>query len=309
MTDDLILHHFESSPFSEKVRVAFGMKSASWRSVLIPTIMPKPDYVPLTGGYRRTPSLQIGADVYCDTQVILAELERRLPSPSLIPRGLEGLVWPLNWWADRLFFHTTVPIIFGALGEQVPQAFIKDRETLLGRPFDTKAMREASGPLKGQWRAQAAWLDTQLTASPSGWLLGDGPSFADAAAYMNFWFLGQNLGSALEALTTGLGGLASWTARIRALGHGRPLPMTGEEALATARGATPAVPPAHDASDPLNVAPGDKIAIGADDYGRDRVEGTLVAATPDRVILQRTDPIAGAVHVHFPRAGYTVVRA
>jgi glutathione S-transferase len=35
--------------------------------------------MPLTGGYRKTPVLQIDADIYCDTQLILREIERRAP--------------------------------------------------------------------------------------------------------------------------------------------------------------------------------------------------------------------------------------
>ena len=59
---DMILHHYAASPFSEKVRVAFGIKGLVWKSVIIPRILPKPDLMPLTGGYRKTPVLQIGAD-------------------------------------------------------------------------------------------------------------------------------------------------------------------------------------------------------------------------------------------------------
>ncbi len=44
------------------VRVAFGIKGLAWKSVIIPRILPKPDLMPLTGGYRKTPVLQIGAD-------------------------------------------------------------------------------------------------------------------------------------------------------------------------------------------------------------------------------------------------------
>ena len=64
----IILHHFDQSPFSEKIRLIFGLKSIAWRSVRISRIMPRPDLMPLTGGYRRTPVMQIGADIYCDTQ-------------------------------------------------------------------------------------------------------------------------------------------------------------------------------------------------------------------------------------------------
>jgi hypothetical protein len=61
-THPIILHHFRESPFSEKVRVVFG-KNIAWTSVLISRIMPRPDLMPLTGGYRRTPVMQIGAEL------------------------------------------------------------------------------------------------------------------------------------------------------------------------------------------------------------------------------------------------------
>jgi glutathione S-transferase len=60
----LILHHYPTSPFAEKVRLIMGYKKLSWQGVTIPMVMPKPDLMPLTGGYRRTPVLQIGADIY-----------------------------------------------------------------------------------------------------------------------------------------------------------------------------------------------------------------------------------------------------
>src|ERR1700712_1833838 len=81
---DLILHHYDVSPFSEKVRILLGIKGLAWRSVIQPIIMPKPELLPLTGGYRRIPVLQIGADVYCDSQVIMAEIERRYSKPAVV---------------------------------------------------------------------------------------------------------------------------------------------------------------------------------------------------------------------------------
>ena len=68
---DIILHHYETSPYSEKVRLGLGLKGLAWASVEIPIIMPKPDLTALTGGYRKTPVLQIGADIYCDSQLIM----------------------------------------------------------------------------------------------------------------------------------------------------------------------------------------------------------------------------------------------
>jgi len=74
--NELILHHYPQSPFAEKARLMLGLKGLSWHSVLIPPVMPKPDLIALTGGYRRTPVLQVGADIYCDTALIARRLER-----------------------------------------------------------------------------------------------------------------------------------------------------------------------------------------------------------------------------------------
>ena len=81
---DLILHHFDWSPYGEKVRVLLGIKGLAWRSVQIPMVMPKPDLTALTGGYRKTPVLQIGADIYCDTSRIARELEQSLPRADVL---------------------------------------------------------------------------------------------------------------------------------------------------------------------------------------------------------------------------------
>ena len=52
--------------------------------------MPKPDLTPLTGGYRRIQVLQVGADVFCDTQVILAEVAARAGGEPLDGLGKLG---------------------------------------------------------------------------------------------------------------------------------------------------------------------------------------------------------------------------
>ena len=82
---EIILHHYPQSPYSEKVRLTFGLKGLSWRAVEQPSIMPKPELLPLTGAYRKIPVMQIGADVYCDSQCIVRELERRHPTPTVHP--------------------------------------------------------------------------------------------------------------------------------------------------------------------------------------------------------------------------------
>src|ERR1700739_2204003 len=86
---DIILHHYDTSPYSEKVRLGFGLKGLAWGSVELPQIMPKPNLTALTGGYRKTPVLQIGADIYCDSQLIMRDLEPR-PRVAAQPTRLPG---------------------------------------------------------------------------------------------------------------------------------------------------------------------------------------------------------------------------
>jgi hypothetical protein len=95
--------------------------------------------------------MQIGADVYCDTQIIIREIERRFPSPTLFP---PGAAWGLSSWTDRSFFQAAVNLVFGALGPKVPQAFVEDRSLLRGAKFDLDKMRAAIPQMRDQLRAQ-----------------------------------------------------------------------------------------------------------------------------------------------------------
>jgi glutathione S-transferase len=299
----IILHHYDASPFSEKVRVMLGLKDLAWSSVQTPNMLPKPDLLPLTGGYRRAPVMQIGADIYCDTQVILAEIERRVPSP---PTAL-GLGWAVNLWADRLFFGTTVPIIFGEIGHLTPKAFIEDREKMSGRPFDVAAMAQAAGPMRSQWRAHAGWIEQGLAGAP--YLTGRTPGLVDIAAYMNIWWLGGALPKTYAELTEGFSRLPLWRERMAGIGHGTRTEMTGAEALDIARDSEPGLAPAHDACDPLGLEPGASVVVMADDYGRDPIAGALVAANPERIVISREVETLGRLNLHFPRAGFVAVPA
>jgi glutathione S-transferase len=306
MADEIILHHYDTSPFSEKVRLQLGIKGLAWRSVIQPTIMPKPDLTPLTGGYRRIPVMQVGADIYCDSQVIMAEIERRAPNP----RTISGADWAVNLWADRLLFQPTVAIIFGAIGHLVPKEFIEDREKMSGgRAFNTAAMQAAGPPMKGQYRAMTAWLEQGL-AGGGQWLSGDAPGLTDMAAYMNYWFMQSALASELPKLLKGFPLVTAWIARVKALGHGERSEMTTAAAIAEAKASDPvAAGVVHDPADSLGAAVGSPVFVMADDYGSDRIEGALVAANAQRVVIARSDPRVGEVNVHFPRAGYVVLPA
>jgi glutathione S-transferase len=304
----IILHHFDESPFSEKIRVVFGLKNIAWTSVRIARIMPRPDLMPMTGGYRRTPVLQIGADIYCDTQCILREIERRFPEPSLLPDRNEGLAWAAAIWTDRLFFQNTVNLVFGSLADKVTQDFIADRENLRGTKFDVAAMTSSIPQMRDQFRAHLEWIEAQF-GDGRKWLDGSKPSLFDVHAYMNIWYVHNNLQNAADSMFAEFPKTKAWGAQLRAVGHGRRSEMSTSEALAIAMSATPETAELADPGDPNGRKPGDRVEVLPDDYGKIKVSGEIVALSAQHIAIRRHDPLAGEVVVHFPRAGFLVLSA
>jgi glutathione S-transferase len=305
---DLILHHYATSPFSEKVRIAFGIKKAPWKSVLIPNIMPKPELMPLTGGYRKTPVLQVGADVYCDTQLIMLELEKYAPQPPLLPAGREGEARALAMWIDRNIFWSAVGVVMGAIGDKLPEAFHKDRSEFSGRSFDPAKLRAAAPFARDQTYAQLV-LAEEMLADGRPFLLGSTPSLADCALYNPVWFLQARLGGGKSVPPLDrLPRIVAWSERMAGFGSGSPSEMTASAALDVAKAATP-VATSVDSHDPSGLKAGQKISITPDDTGKVPVTGMLVGLTSDRISIKREEERVGEVVVHFPRAGFIVAPA
>jgi glutathione S-transferase len=305
---ELILHHYPASPVSEKVRVALGIKGLAWRSVEIPRVPPKPDVMPLTGGYRRTPFMQIGADIYCDSQCILREVQARHPEPTFFPGGADGLPWAVGRWTDAVF-DTAVRIALGANADQLPAEFAKDRARLfLGPHGDLRTLEPDIPHQAAQLRAQLGWMDARV-AGGRRFMLGNTPGLPDAMCYYVVWFVrGRWQGGA--ALLAEFPALEAWEQRVKAIGHGRPAPMTSTEALDVARAASPATPEHGDAKDPQGLQVGQKVSVVADlDSGEAPVTGTVRLVDRDRIAILRDDPRVGTVCVHFPRVGYRIALA
>jgi glutathione S-transferase len=300
----IILHHFDQSPFSEKIRLIFGLKNITWTSVRISRIMPRPDLMPLTGGYRRTPVMQIGADIYCDTQCIMRALERRFPEPSLLPKGYEGLAWGSAMWTDRSFFQNTVNLVFGSLADKVPADFIADREKLRGAKFDVAAMTAAIPQMRDQFRAHLQWIDAQLCDGRT-FISGEAASLCDVNAYMNLWYVRAHLENADDILAE-FDHARAWAGRLRAIGHGPHTEISSADALQIAHDATTQTEELHDPNDANGRKPGDRVEVMPDDYGKVRVAGEIVALSAQHIAIRRHDPRAGEVVVHFPRAGFLI---
>ncbi|PKP78493.1 MAG: glutathione S-transferase family protein [Alphaproteobacteria bacterium HGW-Alphaproteobacteria-3] len=303
----IILHQYDISPFSEKVRVAFGIKGLDWFACDEPVIMPKPELLALTGGYRKIPVMQIGADIYCDTQIILRELERRFPAPTLFPGSGKGLEWGIAMWTDRVFFQAAVAIIFGGSTPLADEAFIKDREKLTGRPFDIAGMKAAAPMMAEQFRAQLGWLEEQL-ADGRRFLPGNEPGLADASAFYNLAFV-RWTSPAGAKLIDGFPGVTAWEKRVAGIGHGQRSEISRDAALDIAKAATSTEAAKADPGEPNGLKPGDAVTVMADDYGRDPIAGELVSSSAQHIALKRSDPRVGDVVVHFPRAGFLVLKS
>ena len=181
-----ILHHYANSPFSEKVRLIFGAKGMAWHSVHVPSMLPKPDVVALTGGYRRTPFLQRGADIWCDTALMARVIDRAQPEPPLYPAGVAGLAQTLAQWADFTLFWAVIPYTLQPQGlthvmAGVPpeglKAFAADRA-----PFTAGMVRQTPADATVALTAYLARLEEQLTDGRD-FLCGAQPSIADVANF------------------------------------------------------------------------------------------------------------------------------
>ena len=300
----IILHQYDSSPFSEKVRVCLGIKGLEWQACDQPVIMPKPDLTPLTGGYRRIPVLQIGADIYCDSALIVREIDRRLPQPSLFPTGNRGVANAFEIWGDKLLFQSAVLAIFGTLGDGVDSAFIKDREALSGQPFNVAAMKALAPFALTQIKAQAALLAEQL-ADGRPFLEGAKPGLADAAAYYNFWFIRSFCPGLIDRLPD-VAGLDRWYDRVAAIGHGNRTQMAPAEALAIAGAAEPETIGCMPNDTPML---GKKVTLAAADYGRDPISGIFSGSTYYSLSIVREDSRVGSMGLHVPRLGYSIAAA
>ena len=314
-TPTLILHHYPNSPFSEKVRLILGAKQLAWKSVLVPAILPKPDVVALTGGYRKTPFLQVGADIYCDTALIADVLEHVQPEPALYPLALKGVSRVFAQWADTTLFWAAMGYNLGPKGAaqmfagappEAARAFAEDRKAMSAgmtrlRPGD------AASAYRSYLRRIAHMVEEH------DFLFGAAPCIADFATYHPLWFTRTRVPVMADILNA-TPAVLEWMDRLAALGHGRSEELGAPDAIAVAAGSEPLAAGANlllDSAfqDDHGIALGSTVTVAAETFGPEATEGELIAATRTHYTLRRTDPRVGTVHVHFPRIGYVLKKA
>lgn len=303
---DLILHHYDASPFTQKALKMLGLKGLAWSSVITPMMPPKDDLVALTGGYRGTPVLQIGAEVFIDSQLIALELQRRHPQPSFFPGGDEGLALALVKWSDA-FFRAGLHMAIALMSSAWPKEFLADREQLFG-DIDFARVRTDLPHSASQLRAHATLLNRQL-ADGRAFLTGNAPGLADIQAFGIPWFTRAGMPDVVNELLADLEHLPAWERRVAALGEGQRTSMDARAAFAVARAAPRDFIVDVRARDSGGLTAGQTVCIAPDDTQRGAVTGQLVIARANEIAVRRTHGDCGEVLVHFPRLGYRMTAA
>lgn len=309
---ELILHHYAGSPFGEKIRSILGYKRLSWRSVLIPPTLPRPSLALLTGAYRRTPVLQVGAHVYCDTRCIADFLERRFPEPTLFPEGSRLASDLMSFWAEPRMFVAMAPLRFrrsedveGILhGSSSTANFVADRTPFMQGALDVSNIGELTPAAWDQVETLLGVLDRELEQGES-YLSGSCPSMCDFAAYHLVWWLDHRprIGEILDQRPR----VCRWLDRMKAVGHGDVKPMEPEESLERARNDAAEIDARADHGDLMGRKLGETVRITADDYGRNTVTGELASAAFEEVVIRRRHADLGDVFLHFPRIGFQIL--
>ena len=303
----VILHHYPLSPYSEKIRLALGLKGVSWNSVDIPVWTPRPKLTPMTGGYRRTPILQVGAEFYCDTLHILRAIEELGSSGSLYPKGQEGLAKALGWWIEKGSFMNAVCLTIGNM-PGLPKELVEERRPLFRVNLDPEALRSKRATYLQRVNAHVAWL-AEVLADGRKFIFGTDPSAADLSAYHPIWFARQNGGSEVNELISFATVIDPWYARVAAIGHGKSSEMTPDQAIEVAKANAPSEPHGW-SSEATNVGlrRGEWVSVTPDDYGNP-VCGSILAWTPDEIVIRHEAPSVGKVNLRFPRVGFDAAPA
>jgi len=308
LMNNLILHQYAASPFSEKVRCLLGYKQQAYRTVEIPVIMPKPDLMALTGGYRKTPVLQVGADIYCDTSLICRLIDRLFPDKPVYSNEQMATIGAAAHWTDTFLFKVSVAVAFQPKALAGSDLF-SDQATAEAFTADRADFSKGSTALgielaiaEPHWLLHMRRLDNQL--STADFLGGDAPNILDFSTYHCCWFVYKN--DVLKADLDEFPALLKWMHAMQAFGQGDAVAMTGQQAVDIANSSEIATEPKLVTIAAEQLSLGDMVEVMPIDYGFQPTRGELLVASMEEIVVRRLDQRAGHVAVHFPRLGFQV---
>jgi glutathione S-transferase len=306
----MILHHYPMSPFSEKIRLMCGYAGVAWQGVINPEMPPRPILDPMLGGYRKIPVAQLGADLFCDTRLIAAEIAAASGMPELDPGNCDEAA--LGFSAElegEVFWACVASIPARQILRQLVRnlsvwgafRFIRDRAGV-ARKAVTKPMSPKEAVAVFDWHLRE--LDDRLATS-GPYLFGETPCHTDFAAYHTLWF--QHVVGELPQ-PEGVPAVEDWYRRMGEIGHGECREISAQTAFEAARVSEPRSVPATCVEGPGSKGEpraGDTVTISPADYALDGTTGELVGADQQRWIIARATDF-GRLHVHFPRTGFSI---
>jgi glutathione S-transferase len=301
MSNEWILHHYEESPYAEKVRLMFGHTGLPWRSVVSPIMPPRPNLDPLTGGYRRIPVAQLGSDLLCDSALIAQEIAEATGHPELGPGSVSAR-------HEALVEHAQGEVFFSVITSEPPLKLLSKWVRTFGIGQTYRFFKDRTGMMKnatirppsGKQAAaivEAFFAEMDQALAEHAFLEGAAPAYADFAAIHPVKF---KTDLSQRPLPERYAHLKRWCETMLAPGHGARKEMTPEKALAAAADSEPRPLPDSEPHELRHQA----VRIAPADYGREPVTGRLVAVTAERYVVERQTEAFGALHVHFPRPGY-----
>lgn len=293
-----ILHHYPLSPFSEKVRAMLGYSNLSWESCITSEAPPRGKLDLLSGGYNRIPVAQIGADIFCDTNIIADEIASIMKDNSLANQKLnKALLEQRQWLETKLFFACVNKAFSLSLLRRIAKdkgiwnlaLFLKDRIEM-GAKASISLGSPKSAP---KYISQGIAYLTESLASEE-FIGGTSPNILDFSAYHCFWFLREvGLKRDLDKHNKVL----SWYLKMQTFTQLPSKQISIESALTIAKDSKPKKLAKRYTQD---FRIGSEIVVTPSDYRQVPVSGILVGVDSQRWIISRSSEETGLVHLHFP---------
>lgn len=305
---DMIVHQYNGAPaFSVKARLMLGLKDARWFACDHPTILPKPDLAALTGGYRQIPVLQVGADIFCGSELIADELDKQVGGPPLASLSGEGIGRGIAHWAEDNLFWLTVQIVCASDFEYAEDPdFNADRRKMLPGIYDPEAMKEALPTNVILLRGHLDLMERQL-ADGRTFMLGDRADLADISLYFPLHFMGF-CRNGNERIADEYPAVRAWMDRVAAIGHGQRVEeISRADALAIAKAAEPSI--ARNSSIKEGPQPGARVRVNWAAYSPLTLTGELVETHARNIAVRHNAPEVGDVIVHLPRNAASSIEA
>lgn len=304
MKNQIILHQIKRSAYSEKIRLMLDMSGLDWLRVDAPAHTNKREVQRiLVDGYsRRLPLLQVGADLYCDTDVITHQLSLMSDIQSFSKENLgnnQSLAIELEKDVFRVFLGSIPPA-------QLLKAYFKDYTFkdfsgfLIGRVQSFKGVDLPTMPYKVALEKKEVYLkkfDEMLKNQM--FLLDDNqPCIVDYSLYHHVWY--QEINNNIHTIEP-YKNIMRWFALMKSKRRALAKEVSGQEALLIAKESQPQAIP-HRMLESKRL--GQVVTLRPNDYAGQAtlpVTGIVVGEDDHKIILKRESKETGIIHVHFPK--------